>query len=169
MVKKLVALSAVLLLAMAGPAHAGDGYADEDTATVSDSTVTPGQSVTVTGEVFQPGSSVTFSLSGSVLGSATANQAGVASLTFEVPGLDAGTYTVEVSGTGADGLPLTVSTTFEVLAAGSGAGDLPTTGSSGTVSMTQIAVAALAGGGLLVLLANKRRTAKADTADLTSV
>ena len=171
MVKKLIALSAVLLLAMAGPASAGDGYTDEDTVTVSDSTVTPGQSVTTSAKVFEPGSTVTFTFFSAPveLGTAVADAAGVATLTFEVPATaTAGTHTIEASGTGADGLPLTVTTTITVAGA-AGAGDLPTTGSSSTVSLTQVALAAVVGGGLLVLVANKRRSAKADARELTGV
>ena len=170
MVKRLLALSAVLLVAVAGPAYAGEGYTDEDTVTVSDTTATPGQPITVSAKTFEPGSTVTFSLSGTgVVGTAVADSAGVATLTFDIPAdATVGAHTVEASGTGADGLPLTVSTTIEVLGAAA-AGDLPTTGSANTLSMTQLAVAAVVGGGLLVLLANKRRSAKAAAGELTSV
>lgn len=169
MVKRLLALSAVLLVAVAGPAYAGEGYADEDAIVVDDATATPGQPVTVSAKTFEPGSTVTFTFSGTGVGTAVADSAGVASLTFDVPaGATVGAHTVEASGTGADGFPLTVSTTIEVLGA-TAAGDLPTTGSANTLSMTQLAVAAMVGGGLLVLLANKRRSAKAAAGELTSV
>jgi LPXTG-motif cell wall-anchored protein len=171
MVKKLVALSAVLLLAMAGPASAGGGYTDEDTLAVNDSSVTPGQPVTVSAKVFEPGSTVTFTFFSApvVVGTAVADAAGVATLTFDVPSTaTAGTHTIEASGTGADGLPLTVTTTITVAGAAAG-GDLPTTGSSNTVSLTQVALTALVGGGFFVLMANKRRSAKADAGELTSV
>ncbi len=172
-VKKLVALAALLLVSMAGPAHAGDGYADEDTIVVSDASVTAGQTVTATAEVFEPGSTVTFTFTLSsgavVLGTAVADASGVATLTFVVPSTaTAGTHTVEASGTGADGLPLTVLTTVEVAGAAA-AGGLPTTGSSNTMSLTQAALAALVGGGLLVLIANKRRSTSADARELTDV
>ena len=45
--------------------------------------------------------------------------------------------------------------------AGGGGGEtLPLTGSSGTVSMAQVAVAAIAVGGLLVLVADRRRSVR---------
>lgn len=161
MVKKLLALAALLLVAMAGPAHAGDGYADEDTLVLSDSTVAPGGDLTLTASVCEPGSTATFTLAGDTLGTAPANDAGEAMLTTTVPSdLAPGTYTVEASCAGADGQPLVLQSTLTVTGAARAGRDLPTTGSSNTVPMAQVAVAALAGGGLLVLMANKRRGAK---------
>ncbi len=61
--------------------------------------------------------------------------------------------TITVTGAGAGG------------GSGTGAGTLPKTGSSNSVPMSQIALGAIAGGGLLVLVANKRRK----TADSLSV
>jgi len=162
MVKKILVLAAGLVVAMAGPALAGDGYADEDSATVSDTTVEPGQPVTVSAGTFCAGCPVTFTLFSApvALGTVDANANGVATLTFTVPeNTTPGTHTIEASGTGADGQPLTVTTTITVLGA-AGAGNLPTTGNDGTAPMTKVALAAIAGGGLLVILANRRHSAK---------
>ena len=164
MLKKLLLLAAVLIVAMAGPAGAGDGYSDEDALVLSDSTVAPGGPLTLTAKVCEPAATATFTLGGSQLGTAAANQAGEATLSTTVPSnLAAGTYPVQSSCLGPDGQTLVLNSTLTVTGAagaGTGSGDLPTTGSSSTTPMTQIAVAALAAGGLLVLVANKRRGAK---------
>jgi len=155
-------LATALLFATAGPASAGNGYGDEDTIAVSDSTVVAGQPITVTACCFAPGSTVTFTLEGLVVGTATADANGVATLTFTMPDLGPGTYRLEASGTGADGQPLVVSTTLTVGGTGRGAGSgaLPTTGSDSSLPMSQIGIGAVAGGGLLVLLAKKRRDSR---------
>lgn len=165
MVKKILLLATAALFATAGAAHAGDGYADDDTLTISDSTVEPGDAVTATAQTFLSGAQVTWTLFSApiVVGTSTANAAGVATITFTVPNVPAGTHRLEATGTGADGQPLTVATTLTVTGAGTGTGTgqgggLPKTGSDSAVPMTQIALGAIAGGGLLVLLANKRRT-----------
>ena len=175
MIKRLLVLSAAVLFATAGVAGAQDAYSDDDTVAVSDTAVEPGQPVTVSARTYCAGCPVTFTLFSEpvVLGTVDADANGVATLTFTVPeGTSAGTHTIEATGTGADGLPLTVRTTITVVApgaAGTGSGALPTTGSDSAISMTQIALAAVVGGGLLVLAASKRRanaTAERETASL---
>ncbi|MET0728661.1 MAG: LPXTG cell wall anchor domain-containing protein [Acidimicrobiales bacterium] len=176
MLKKTLLLATGLLFAMAGTAHAqqsppaGCYPTCADRAAVTDISVVPGGPITINVQTFR--NSVTFTMFSApvVLGTATANAEGVATLTATIPsGTATGTHTIEATGMGADGQPLMVSTKIEVMAAGgTGAANLPTTGSSSTTPMTQVAVAAIAGGGLLVLLANKRRTTKAarETADV---
>lgn len=162
MLKKILLLSAALLFITAGGAHAqdADGYADDDTVVVSDTTVVPGQSVTASARTFMPGSPVTFTLFSQpiTLGTVDANSEGVATITFTMPDVPAGEHTLRASGTGDDGAPLTVDTTLTVVGAGASARALPTTGSDGTISTTQVGLAALVVGGLLVLAAQKRRS-----------
>jgi LPXTG-motif cell wall-anchored protein len=159
MLKKLLALAAVMLFATAGAVHAQDYPPAANSLVVSDTTVVVGQSVTLTSKTFLAGSQVTFTMFSApiVLGTATANSSGVATLVTAIPGgVAAGSHRVEATGTGTNGQPLTVSSTITV--GGTGGTNLPTTGSANTRPMTQIALGALAGGGLLVFLASRRRS-----------
>jgi LPXTG-motif cell wall-anchored protein len=61
-----------------------------------------------------------------------------------------------------------VSVNVTVLGATAGS-NLPTTGSGSTAPLTQMAVAALAGGGLLVLLANRRRATRSQVRETAGV
>ena len=171
MVKRLLALGAVVLIAAAGPAGAQDYPPGGDDVAVSDSSVEPGQPITISAQIFQPGTSVTFTLFSApvVLGTATADANGVATITATIPTTAAaGTHTIEASGIGADGQPLTVTQTITVLGA-TGAGSMPDTGSSNSVPATQVAIAAITGGGLLVLLGYKRRSAKTEVRETAGV
>lgn len=170
MVKKILLLSAALLFVTAGTATAQDAYPppEGEAITVSDATPAPGQQITIQACCFQPGSTVTFTLYSQpvTLGTATADANGVATLVATIPSnIAPGPHTIEATGIGMDGQPLTVTQQITVVApgdgTGTGAGDLPRTGSDSTLPMTQIAIAAIAGGGLLVLLASKRRKADA--------
>lgn len=165
MLKKTLLLGAALLFVMAGTAAAQDADAypptPAESLTVSDTTPAPGQSITITACCFMPGTTVTFTLFSApvVLGTATADAGGVATLVATIPAdTTPGTHTIEATGIGIDGAPLTVTQTITVVAAGQSAAPLPTTGSGSTTPMTQVALAAIAGGGLLVLLANRRRS-----------
>jgi hypothetical protein len=168
MVKRLFVLAGVLLLGMTGVASAQDYPPQGNDVAVSDGSVEGGQSITVSAQIFQPGTPVSFTLFSApvVLGTATADANGVATLTATIPaGVAPGTHTIEASGTGANGQPLTVTQSITVADASTGAGsNLPSTGSSSTIPMSRVALAGIAGGGLLVLLANRRRTS-AKTSD----
>ncbi|MGH9085537.1 MAG: LPXTG cell wall anchor domain-containing protein [Acidimicrobiales bacterium] len=168
MLKKILVLAAGLLLLGATAAGAQQYPPAGNTVTADDTTVAPGEPITLSAQKFQ--GSVTFTLFSApvVLGTATANSAGVATITATIPSnTTPGTHRVEATGTGLDGQPLTVVLTITVTgAAGSG---LPTTGSGSTTPLTQLAVAALAGGGLLVLLANRRRSARAEARETVGV
>lgn len=169
MVKKILMLGAVLLFLTAGAAQAQTYPPGGNTVTANDTTVTPGQSITLSAQVFQPGATVTFTLFSApvVLGTATANSSGVATLTATIPSnTTPGTHTIEATGTGSNGQPLTVVLSITVAGAGTG---LPVTGSSNTTPMTQVGVAAIAAGGLLVLLAKRRHDRKAAAREVASV
>lgn len=170
MVKRVLALAAVALFATAGVARAQDpSYPTPgNSLTADDTTVAPGESMVLGVQICQPGSSATFRLESAVLGTATANSSGVATLTATIPSnTSPGSHTIEATCTGTNGQPLTQVLSFTVT--GGATGGLPTTGSANTTPMTQVAIAAIAAGGLLVLLANKRRTAKADTRETAGV
>lgn len=166
MMKRILLLAAAVLLLTAAPASAQDPYADDDTIAVSDATVTPGQPITLSAKTFMPGTTVTFTMFSApvVLGTATADANGVATITVTIPAnTTPGTHRIEASGTGIDGQPLTVVTTIQVAgtATAPGSSGLPTTGSD-SVSLTQVAVAVMVFGGLMVVMANKRRSAKTE-------
>lgn len=172
MVKKFLVLVAALMVMGTGVAHAGDGYSDQDFIVTDEQSYAPGEEITITAQTFVGEVSFTLFSAPVLLGTATANASGVATLVTRIPaGTTPGTHTVEASGTGIDGQPLVLRTTITVTGAGAGggsgtgAGTLPKTGSSNSVPMSQIALGAIAGGGLLVLVANKRRK----TADSLSV
>ncbi|HEX4869024.1 MAG TPA: hypothetical protein VFV32_15535, partial [Acidimicrobiales bacterium] len=126
MLKKILLLTAALLFVTAGTAAAQDAYPPAGNgATVTITRAEPGQPITIRVQVFAPGTTVDFTLFSAPvhLGSAVADANGVATLTFTVPENTApGTHTIEATGIGADGRPLTVRQTITVVADGAGTG-----------------------------------------------
>ncbi len=160
---------AVVVLIVAGaPAEGQAPYPPAaNFLTVSDTTLVPGQTFTITSGTYLSGTDVTFTfLSQPVgLGSAAVDADGVATLTATVPQASVGTHTVTANGTGADGEPLSVSTNVTVVAtddgtaaAGTGTSDLPRTGGE-PVPVARIGAALLAVGAGLVFLTRRRRRA----------
>jgi hypothetical protein len=165
-------LTAVLTaLLTAAPAH-GQDYppGDDESITISDTTLVPGQTFTITATGFASGAetTATFFSEPVVIARGTADGSGTVTLTATVPeDATLGTHTITVSGMGADGELLELSATVEVVAPGAGAGpdadagadgDLPRTGRN-TLPLTGIAAALLAIGGAIVLGARGRRGA----------
>ena len=163
MLKRLLVLSLAVVALSAAPASAGTYPPPGNNVVADDTTVVAGQDLTLTARTFMAGTSVTFTMFSApiVLGSSAANASGVASLTASVPNVATGTHMIEASGTGADGLPLTVSTEVTMsapaAAGGTGGTDLPRTGSSSTLPMARIAVSLLAVGALMVFGARWRQ------------
>lgn len=165
MFNRLLLVSLAVFAVSASPSVAGAYPVPPNNIVVDDATVVAGQSITLTAKTFMTATSVTFTMFSSpiVLGSASANTAGVAVLVTAVPGVTAGLHTVEASGTGVDGLPLTVSTNVDVSVSGAttttvaGTGTLPRTGSNSTLPMARIAVSLLAVGALMVFAARWRQ------------
>src|SRR4051794_25608467 len=83
MIRRMLILAAVALVAFAPAAHAQ--YNNPGGTSVSDSTVTRGQTITVTADGCDPGSTVTFFFDGTAAGSATTGDDGVASGSVTVP------------------------------------------------------------------------------------
>ena len=160
MLKKILLIAAALLFVGAGAAHAQDYPPRGNSLTASASVVAAGTPVTLTAQVFLPGTNVVFRIFSDpvTLGTATANSNGVATLTATIPSNFSGQHTITASGSGANGQPLTVSTTITVT---QGHAPLPRTGSSHTKPYTEIGIGALAVGGLLLLGAKRRRSAHA--------
>lgn len=165
MVKKVLTLAAVLLFAMAGAAQAQTYPPEGDSFTADDTSVAPGGTIVLGIQICRAASTASFTLESDSLGSATANTDGVATLNATIPSdTSPGSHTITGACTGADGQPLTMVLGITVEGAA-----VPVTGSSNTMPMTQIALGAITAGGLLVLVANKRRAAKADARDTASV
>jgi hypothetical protein len=119
----------------------------------------PGGPATFQAECFLPGSTVTFALDGVSLGTAVADENGVATINTTIPAdTPLGPATVTATGTGCDGEVLSLVLGITVARA-QPAAPLPRTGSSNTLPMAQIAVATIVAGGFLLIMANRRRAA----------
>lgn len=166
-----VAVSATLVL---GAATAGAQVypPPANFCTISDTTPTPGQTVTISCGTYLAGATVTFTFLSTpvVLGTVTADANGVATLTTAIPS-DAtlGDHTITVTGESAAG-PLTQTIPLTVVSAGAGAGaggvatgagGLPRTGTDSSLPLARTAALLIAVGGVLVLAARRRR-AEAD-------
>ncbi|MFZ6004052.1 MAG: hypothetical protein ACOYXM_08985 [Actinomycetota bacterium] len=137
---------------------------------MSDTTPSAGDTVTVSGTGAEPNGTVTASLDGAQVGSGTATGAGAFSFSATIPSTATGTETLSVdcvdSGSSVLSLTLTVTpaavttttaaptTTTTVAAA-----ELARTGSNSSLPMTQIALATLAVGGLVLGAARMRKRA----------
>jgi len=168
MTKRLLATTAFAIAAMlalfAGSASAQ--YEPTGSQVLSDTTVRPGDTITVSGTGCPANASVTTTFDRStVLGSTTAGSDGTFSLSVTIPS-DAVPGRHTITSTCGD---LVLSSTITVLGAstgtggstgtGTGGGALPRTGTNSTVPLTQIGVGLLAIGGVLMIVARKRRQA----------
>jgi LPXTG-motif cell wall-anchored protein len=163
MIRRLLIVGAVVLtaLAFAAPANAqynGDvgGLTLTNGNGTSGASCNPGGPLTATAAGFDPGTTVTFTFNSDpvVLGTGTADAAGIASIETTWPAAAAdGGHTVTASGTG-NGVPYSVSSSTTCGVGGS-SGALPRTGSD-SAPLLQIAIALVAAGGILVLAARKR-------------
>ena len=112
---------------------------------------------------FMSGSPVTWTLFSApvVLGTTTANTAGVATITTKIP-LDTvpGAHRVEATGVDRFGVALTLVLDITVVVPGQAPSEpLPRTGSSSSLPMAQVGVATIVAGGFLLIMANRRRAA----------
>lgn len=180
-----LAVAAALTLLLAVPAHAQDGYPPTSGGlTVSESTLSPGESFTVSGEGAEPGAIVTFTLkrSSSSLGGSRIVAAGpglarlVAAVrpqaqssvtlgraTANADGEFSATLTIP-AGTAPGVYTLTASSGGEILSvatirvAAAGVGDLPFTGATVLPGLA-IGATLIVVGGLLLLSLKRRRSA----------
>jgi LPXTG-motif cell wall-anchored protein len=128
----------------------------------SSTTVTAGGQITLSGNGWKAGSTVTLTLNSTpvALGTATVDASGAFTKTVTIPAdTAAGTHTITVSGTDPAGAPRTVSVTITVSAAATtaapAASTLPRTGSS-SMPITLAGLALLVLGALLVLQGRRR-------------
>jgi hypothetical protein len=155
------AIGAITLLAWSGTAFAY-GPNNLTQLSTSSATVDPCGATTVSGSGFQPGEVVTLRLGSSDAagGTATADPNGAFSTNLTIPsGTSPGNYTITSHGSDGD----TSSTTITVGSGGCGQPVL-TSSTSGLAFtgadialMVAVGVAAIAGGGLLVLVSRRRR------------
>ena len=153
-------LIAALVLAAGGVAVASPAGAQNYggcTATVSDTTPTPGQVVTISGTGAALSGAVTASLDGAEIGAGTADTAGEFSFSATIPTTATGseTLSVDCGGGSVDSAVLTVTATV------GGSDTLPATGSSSPLPLAGAAVAALAIGGGAIVIARRRASATA--------
>jgi hypothetical protein len=133
-------------------------------AVLSDVSVEPGQTITVSGNGAAPNTEVSATLDGTVIGTGTADASGVYSFEATIPqNTSAGSHTIGVScgpGGGIQGVSV------EVLGSGASRGGtgVASTGSGSTIPLSRAAIALIAVGGLFVAVARRRRAAAAPAA-----
>ena len=167
MVKRLIALGALAVLAMAAPAAAQQYPPAVNSLTVSDTTPSPGQTITIQGQTFAQGATATVVLNSDpvTLGSATANAAGQIVLQATIPtDTPLGSHTLVASGQAPNGQTLSLSLAIEVVPAqgggtGTSGGNLPRTGDSTSLPLAKVGLGLLAVGGVIYSIAAKRRKA----------
>ena len=140
---------AVLTALLAGPALAQGYPPGEQTVEVSDSTVFPCGTITVTGSNLVPGITVNITLDGEVIGTAVVGQDGTYSAVVTIPCDTApGTHVLGAGG---------VTTQITVLAAGGlgGGGGAPGTGAN--IGAGILVLATLLVIGVAALVATRRR------------
>jgi LPXTG-motif cell wall-anchored protein len=128
----------------------------------SEVNVTPGQTITVSISGFAPSTQVSLALDGQALGSVTTDGSGAASATVTIPSnITPGTHTLSASGDSGVGGTCDPSTTLTVVGAAAGApgaaaGRLAFTGSSDTMPLVWIGIAALTIGTALLIGLRRR-------------
>ena len=164
--KKALALTALLLLATVTTVSVAGAQAyppGSNQIIVDKATVGPGGSITTSAQTYQVGATVTFTLlsTPAVLGTAVANSAGVATLTATIPAdTVAGAHHIQASGIGASGVTLTQQAAITVSGSTTATtAALAKTGTSSTRPLTEAGIGAVAFGGLVLLVARRRRSA----------
>ena len=152
------------VLALAAPAEAQQYPPEEEGVQVSDTTVTPGQPITIAGCCISGEGVITIESAPQVIGSTTGDpDDGSFSAQVTIPSdITPGTHTIRVSGEAFDGSgPVVYSTTVTVVGgAAPGAGTLPRTGDDTTIPLTRVAIMLVAVGSAFVIGARRRATAR---------
>jgi hypothetical protein len=163
--KKLAAVSmtalmiALLVGLVAAPASAQQYPPKKPTCGVSDTTINPGDQVTVSGKHWQPGSTVTFTLQpeGINLGSATVGQNGEFSAAVTIPdSIQPGAHTIVCSGIDRNGDPIVVGIDVQILGV-VGGGGAAFTGTVLNVPLWIVLITALFAAGVVVVAIGRRR------------
>lgn len=154
---------------LASPAGAQQYPPATSFCTVSSTTVSPGQSISISCGGYLGGATVTFTFFSAPvdLGSATADGSGVVTADVTIPqSAAAGEHAITAVGESATGT-LTNSVTLTVAGAGAGdagagaAGDLPRTGDDTSIPLARLAVVLVAAGGALLFFTRRRRASQA--------
>jgi endo-alpha-N-acetylgalactosaminidase len=165
--KKLAAISisalmiALLVGLVAAPASAQSVPPKKPTCQVSDTSLSPGDQVTVSGKHWKAGSTVTFTLEpeGINLGSATVGTNHKFSAVVTIPqNIGPGAHTIVCSGISVKGTEVAAETTIQVLGGAVAAGGTAFTGSNANVPLWIVLILGLfVAGVLLVMLARRRK------------
>ena len=170
MIRRTVALC-LLLLVVPAVAAAQQYPPEQGTAQVSDSSVTPGGTTTISGSGCAASAPVTIAFDGGQIDQGTADATGAFSEDVTIPSdASAGSHTLSASCSDADGGTLVLSSTITVeggAAPGPAAGPttgggLPATGNDSTVPLTRVAMMLVVVGSAFVVLARRRRTVAAE-------
>jgi hypothetical protein len=163
--KKLAAASmsalmiALLVGLVATHASAQQYPPEKPTCGVSDTTITAGDQVTVSGEHWQPGSTVTFTLQpeGIDLGSATVGQDGEFNALVTIPdSVQPGAHTIVCSGIDQKGDPFVQAIAVQILGV-VGGGGAAFTGTILNVPLWMLLIAALFTAGVVAVAIGRRR------------
>ena len=133
--------------------------AKKPTCGVSDTTISPGDQVTVSGKRWQPGSTVTFTLRPEEinLGSTTVGQNGKFSAVVTIPtSVEPGAHTIVCSGIDRQGDPFVLAIAVQILGV-VGGGGAAFTGTILNVPLWMVLIAALFAAGVVVFAIGRRR------------
>jgi hypothetical protein len=164
-----VSMSALMIALLVGlvaaPASAQQYPPKKPTCGVSDTSISPGDQVTVSGKHWQPGSTVTFTLQpeGINLGSASVGQNGEFSAVVTIPdSIQSGAHTIECSGIDRNGDPVVVGIDVQILGV-VGGGGAAFTGTVLNVPVWIVLITALFAAGVVVVAIGRRRRRSAGT------
>ena len=163
--KKLAAVSmsalmiALLVGLVAAPASAQQYPPKKPTCQVSDTSISPGDQVTISGKHWKPGSTVTFTLQpeGINLGSTTVGVNGKFSAVVTIPdSVQPGPHTIVCSGIDRKGDPFVLAITVQILGV-VGGGGAAFTGTVLNVPLWMVLIAALLAAGVVAVAMSRRR------------
>jgi LPXTG-motif cell wall-anchored protein len=171
MLRRLIAVASLVLVAVAAPAAAQQYPPAVNSLICSDTTPTPGQTISVEARTFAGGAEVTFTLAPDnvVIATAMADASGVVTTGATIPAnTTPGEHTLTASGAAPDGSTLKVTCALTVGAdeADDGAepsGALPRTGDDSSIPLAKLGLVLAAIGGVITAVAAKRRKAAAAT------
>jgi hypothetical protein len=159
-----VSISAFMIALPAGlvaaPASAQQYPPKKPTCQVSDTSIDPGDQVTVSGKHWKPGSTVTFTLQpeGIDLGSATVGQNGKFSAIVTIPdSVEPGAHTIVCSGIDRKGDPFVLAADVQILGGVVGGGGAAFTGTILNVPLWIVLIAALFAAGVVAVAIGRRR------------